>query len=70
MRDKGGRVTDSWRKSCANCGGVVINDKAHQNMILLPAGLFRCPRLAHSLTGLSHSNISPSQKENASSFNR
>mmetsp|Transcript_78746 Transcript_78746/g.143508 ORF Transcript_78746/g.143508 Transcript_78746/m.143508 type:complete len:336 (-) Transcript_78746:409-1416(-) len=35
----------SWRKSCATCGGAVVDDKSSTpfNMIMVPAGLFDSP---------------------------
>jgi len=46
---------NSWRHSCAKCGGVVVDDKSSKvGMKMLPAGLFserRASSLAHSPTG-------------------
>lgn len=35
----------SWRKSCAKCGGAVVDDKSKTplKMIMVPAGLFNTP---------------------------
>eukprot|EP00966_Prymnesium_polylepis_P169558 3920691-Prymnesium_polylepis.2 len=42
MKDKNGKLegAQSWRKSCANCGGLVVDDKVHAGMAMIPAGLF------------------------------
>ena len=36
-------AANSWRKSCAHCGGVVIDDKSHIGMTMVPAGLSQKP---------------------------
>ena len=43
MKDKNGKLPDSqsFRKSCANCGGVVFDDKTHAGMAMIPAGLWK-----------------------------
>ena len=40
-KDPDGKLeaSNSWRKSCANCGGVVYDDKSHVGLAMIPAGL-------------------------------
>ena len=38
-----GKPSNSWRHSCAKCGGVVYDNKAHMGMAMVPAGLSNKP---------------------------
>ncbi|KAJ1458460.1 Mss4-like protein [Pelagophyceae sp. CCMP2097] len=40
-RDPAGKAegSNSWRFSCANCGGAVVDNKKHMGLYMVPAGL-------------------------------